>query len=86
MMLEIPLYIALFLYLFVVALYVVYYLLILYHIMHSASFTLASFLMTFLTFAASVLIVYGTYTLLLDVDWQQIALTINLDQFGRSGF
>ncbi|MFH1286244.1 MAG: hypothetical protein ABII02_00645 [Candidatus Magasanikbacteria bacterium] len=42
----------------------------LYHIVASASFTMASFFMTFFVFTLTMLTLYFTINLLVDVDWQ----------------
>ena len=81
-MLEIPLYIFLFLYFVFLAIFAAFYLIIIYHIIHSASFTLASFLMSFFIFAVTVLTLYGTITFLEGIDWQQIAVSIDFGLVG----
>lgn len=77
-MIEIPLYIFLFLYFIFLSLFVGFYLFILYHIVMTASFTLASFMMSFFVFASTVLVLYATTELLAETDWQAVAFSFDL--------
>ena len=75
-MMDIPLYILLFIYIFFLAFFTVFALINLYHIVMTASLTMTSFFMSFLIFAGSILIVYATWYFLQNIDWQQIMITI----------
>ena len=70
-MVEIPLYVVLFLFFIFLAIFAAFYIMISYHIIASASFTLASFLMSFLIFVCTFLTLYAITELLVDVDWTQ---------------
>ncbi|MBU0597019.1 hypothetical protein KJ641_01595 [Patescibacteria group bacterium] len=78
---EIPLYIILFLYFVFLSVFASFYLVIAYHIATSASFTLASFFMSFFIFAITILTLYGTMELLTGVDFQQSLFTLDLSLF-----
>jgi len=74
-MLEIPLYSFLFIYLLFLAVFVAFSIMNFYHIVMTASFTFASFVITFFIFTLTVLTLYFTAQLLMEVDWQtQITL------------
>jgi hypothetical protein len=77
-MVQVPLFVFLFIYFIFLAVFVGFYLAIVYHIVISASFTLASFFVSFFIFAATALVLYTTLTLLEGVDWRQVALTVDL--------
>jgi hypothetical protein len=79
MLITIPLYIILFLYLIFLAIFAVFSLINIYHIVMSASFTLASFVITFFVFILTVLTLFFTWYLLQDVYWQTPILIFNLD-------
>lgn len=78
-MITIPLYTLLFLYLIFLAIFAVFSLINIYHIIMSASFTLASFVMTFFIFTLTVLTLYYTWHLLLEVDWRAPIVVFNVD-------
>ena len=80
----VPLYIFLFIYGIALLIFALYYLIILYHIIHSASFTFNTFFVTFFIFASAAVVVYGTVNLLAAVDWQQAAISISTDSFDSS--
>ena len=84
-MLEIPLYIFLFAYVVFLAIFAAMYLVIIYHIAASASLTFASFVMSFFIFAATVLTLYATAQLLIEVDWRHVVATLDL-RFLKSFF
>ena len=71
MEITVPLYVFLFIYLLFLTVFVVFTVINLYHIFASASFTLASFAMSFFIFASTVMVFYVTFQLLVDVNWQQ---------------
>lgn len=81
-MFTIPLYIILFIYFGFLAVFVLFSIFNFYHIVTAGSFTMASFIFTFFIFALTVLTLYFTYQLLLDVDWKGPLLTIDLSGFG----
>jgi hypothetical protein len=69
-MLTIPLYSFLFIYILFLAIFVAFSIMNFYHVVMTASFTLASFVLTFFTFTLTVLTLYFTWYLLGGVDWQ----------------
>ncbi len=69
-MVTIPLYTLLFAYLLFLAIFTIFSIINFYHIIVTASFTFASFLITFIVFTLTVLTFYFTWQLLLSVDWQ----------------
>lgn len=69
-MLTIPLYSFLFIYFLFLAIFTAFSIMNFYHIIMTASFTFASFLVTFLIFTLTVLTLYFTAQLLVQVDWQ----------------
>ena len=69
-MVTIPLYTFLFVYLVFLAIFTVFSMINLYHIIMTASFTLASFFTTFIIFAIVVLVFYFTWLFLQGVNWQ----------------
>lgn len=77
----IPLYVFLFAYFILLALFVAYFLIILYHIIHSASLSFITFIVTFFIFASSALVLYATVNLLQGIDWQQPAIEFGVDSF-----
>ena len=79
MLVTIPLYIILFLYLIFLAIFAVFSLINIYHIVMSASFTLVSFVITFLVGVLTVLTLFFTWQLLVDVYWQTPILIFNMD-------
>ncbi len=74
-MITIPLYTLLFIYFLFLAIFAVFLLIDFYHIVMTASFTLSSFLVTFIIFALTTLTLYFTWQFLNEVDWQ-IPLTV----------
>jgi len=72
---EIPLYSILFIYLLYLVVFVIFVMINFYHIVASASFTLASFFVSFLCFALAALTIYFTVQLLMDIDWQQTIIS-----------
>ena len=74
-MVTIPLYTLLFIYFLFLAIFAVFLLINFYHIVMTASFTLSSFLVTFIIFALTALTLYFTWQFLSAVDWQ-ISLTV----------
>lgn len=81
-MISIPLYLILFAYLLFLAVFAIFSIVNVYHIVISASFTLASFFMSFLVFALTVLTLYFTAQLLIGVDWQTPVVILSADWFG----
>ena len=69
-MLTIPLYFFLFAYLIFLAIFAVFSIINFYHILATASFTLASFILSFFVFALTALTFYFTWQLTADVNWQ----------------
>ncbi|MBI5222460.1 MAG: hypothetical protein HY980_03115 [Candidatus Magasanikbacteria bacterium] len=69
-MLTIPLYFFLFAYLIFLAIFAVFSIINFYHILATASFTLASFILSFFIFALTALTFYFTWQLIIDVNWQ----------------
>lgn len=80
-MVSIPLYIILFAYFLFLASFAVFSVVNIYHIVASASFTLASFFMTFLVFALTVLTLYFTADLLMSIDWKTPVVILNAQWF-----
>jgi len=76
-MLTIPLYSFLFLYLLFLCVFVIFSIMNFYHIVMTAAFTLSSFIMTFFIFTLTVLTLYFTWQLLLNVDWQTPVTLLN---------
>lgn len=75
-MAEIPLYNLLFIYLLFLTIFSIFALINFYHIVMTASLTATSFFASFFMFIVSVLVIYITWWLLQDVNWQQILITI----------
>lgn len=69
-MLTIPLYFFLFAYLIFLAIFAAFSIVNFYHILATASFTLASFILSFFVFALTTLTLYFTWQLTIDVNWQ----------------
>lgn len=69
-MLTVPLYLFLFAYLIFLAIFAVFSIINFYHILATASFTLASFILSFFIFALTALTLYFTWQLTIDVNWQ----------------
>ena len=69
-MLTVPLYFFLFAYLIFLAIFAVFSILNFYHILETASFTLVSFVTTFFIFSLTILTLYFTQQLLIEIDWQ----------------
>jgi len=89
MTIALPLYIFLFAYLIFLAIFIAFSIINFYHIVATASFTIASFMMSFFVFAITILTLYMTYTLLMDVNWQQTFLLFDTSWFtgpGTGGF
>ncbi|MBT4153171.1 MAG: hypothetical protein HOE53_00815 [Candidatus Magasanikbacteria bacterium] len=80
-MLQIPLYLFLFLYWIFVAVFVTFMLINLYHIIASGSFTFPSFFMTFFVFASVTLIMYFTWTAITSagINFRQPVTLFNID-------
>jgi hypothetical protein len=78
-MLNIPIYIFLFLYLLFLCLFVVFSIINIYHIVMSASFTLASFIITFFMMALTIFTLYFTFELIKNADWTQTITIFNID-------
>jgi len=76
-MLTIPLYTFLFLYLVFLVVFVAFAIMNFYHIVMTASFTLASFVITFFTFTLTILTLYFTWQVVNTVDWQQSVILFN---------
>jgi len=80
-MVIIPLYTLLFVYFLFLAIFAVFLLINFYHIVMTASFTLSSFLVTFIIFALTVLTLYFTWQFLSEVDWQATLTVFNSSWF-----
>ncbi|MFH1947067.1 MAG: hypothetical protein ABIJ23_02840 [Candidatus Magasanikbacteria bacterium] len=78
-MLTIPLYTFLFLYLIFLVIFVAFAIINFYHIVMTASFTLASFIITFFTFTLTVLTLYFTWQVISTVNWQADVLLFNTE-------
>ncbi len=74
MMITLPLYILLFAYFGFLAIFVIFAFINLLHIVRTGSMTMASFVITFICFAATIFTLFATWTLLQGVDWQERAL------------
>ncbi|MBI2444573.1 MAG: hypothetical protein HYV42_05040 [Candidatus Magasanikbacteria bacterium] len=70
-MITLPLYIFLFVYLGFLLFFAVFFAINVGHFSHTGTFTLGSFLATFLLLAATAIILWSTWWLLQGVDWQQ---------------
>ena len=84
MLITIPLYVILFIYLAFLVIFLILSLLNFYHIVVTGSFAMASFIMSFFIFALTILTIYFTYQLLSTVDWQQTLLEFNTNMFQAS--
>ncbi|HQF57401.1 MAG TPA: hypothetical protein PK831_02775 [Candidatus Magasanikbacteria bacterium] len=80
-MFEISLYIFLFIYFGFLAIFFIFSILNFYHIVVTASFTLASFIVSFFVFSLATLILYATWYLLINVDWQTAVPLFNYEWF-----
>ncbi len=78
-MLTIPLYTFLFLYLIFLVIFVAFAIINFYHIVTTASFTLASFIITFFTFTLTVLTLYFTWQVINTANWQADVLLFNTE-------
>ncbi len=86
MTIAIPLYIFLFFYLIFLAVFLSFSIINFYHIIATASFTIISFVVSFFILTITILTFYLTYTLLIDVNWQQTLLLFDTAWFtGPSG-
>ena len=85
-MVTIPLYTILFLYFAFLLVFLIFSIFNFYHIVMSGSFTLTSFMFSFMTFALVVFTFYFTYQLLIDVDWKIVLLQIDLSSFTSQTF
>ena len=70
-MIAIPLYIFLFLYLLFLCVFLIFALINFYHIVMTASFTFASFIISFFVFVLTILTLYFTWQLMADIEWQR---------------
>lgn len=83
-MLTIPLYIFLFIY-FGFLLFCLFFVAVdIGNLFRTGTFTLASFFATFLFLAFVAIVIWATYTLLVDIDWQQPVLLWNNAWFGST--
>jgi hypothetical protein len=80
-MITIPLYISLFIYIIFLAIFAIFAIINVYHIIASASFTLASFFMSFLVFSLTILTLYFTANLLVGIDWKTPITVLNAQWF-----
>jgi len=80
-MISIPLYTLLFIYLLFLAVFATFTIINFYHIIASASFTFASFFVSFLTFALTILTLYFTIQLLGGVDWKVAIVSFEFGSF-----
>lgn len=70
MIFTIPLYSFLFIYLIFLAIFLAFAIMNFYHIIMTASFTFASFIISFFVFALTVLTLYFTWQIIQTTDWQ----------------
>ncbi len=82
MSLSIPLYSLLFLYILFFAIFAVFMIANIYHIVMSGTLTFASFSVTFIVLALTVLTLYATWFFLRDVDWQTSIIFFNTEWLG----
>ncbi|MDO8499865.1 MAG: hypothetical protein Q7S66_04365 [bacterium] len=73
-----PLYLFLFAYFAFLLLFLTFAFFNVGHIVHTGSMTGVSFAVTLVSMVLTVFIFYATYLLLMEVDWQTIAITIDL--------
>lgn len=78
-MLEISLYSFLFIYFGLLVVFFIFAMINFYHIITTASFTFASFVISFFLFAFTILTLYATWYLLLDVNWQTTVPLFNIE-------
>ncbi|MBI2990083.1 MAG: hypothetical protein HYY51_02760 [Candidatus Magasanikbacteria bacterium] len=76
-MIAFPLYSILFFYIFFLAFFCIFAAIDFYHILISASFTIATFTVTLFTVVIAALSVYGTMYLLQGTDWHQSITVFN---------
>ncbi|OGH71360.1 MAG: hypothetical protein A2921_02185 [Candidatus Magasanikbacteria bacterium RIFCSPLOWO2_01_FULL_43_20b] len=76
-MLTVPLYFFLFAYLIFLAIFAVFSILNFYHVLETVSFTLTSFITSFFIFSLTVLTLYFTQQLLIEIDWQTPVVLFN---------
>lgn len=76
-MLTIPLYTFLFLYFAFLVVFLTFSIVNFYHILATASFTFASFVMSFFIFAITILTWYATWQILHGTDWQTPVVLFN---------
>ena len=69
-MIQIPLYVFLFVYLLFLVVFLIFSLIHVYHIIATASLTLTSFLFCLLIFFLTIITLYATMSLLPDIDWK----------------
>lgn len=78
-MIEIPLYIFLFIYFALLIVCFIFSLVNFYHIINTASFTMSSFIISFFIFSLTILTLYSTWYLLSGTNWQNIVTLFNSD-------
>lgn len=84
MTIAVPLYTFLFLYLLFLTVFFAFIAANIYHVVLSASFTFASFLVTFFIFAGSVIVLFWTWDLIasVQIDWQEQVTIFDMNWFG----
>jgi len=76
-MLSVPLYFFLFFYFAFLVVFLAFSTINFYHIVTTASFTMASFITSFFIFTLTILTLYFTWYLLQDIDWQTLVPLFN---------
>lgn len=85
-MVNIPLYIFLFIYFFFLLTFVAFFLVNIGHLVRTGTFTLASFLVTFGFLAFTAIVSWFTWILLAGTDWQQPLTVWDSGWFGGTPF
>lgn len=76
-MVSFPLYTILFLFFLFLAIFVALILVNIYHILEAGTFSTTTFLVTFIIISVSLLIVYFTWDLVSEINWQQQVILFN---------
>lgn len=79
MLITLPVYTLLFLYLIFLTIFAIFSIVNVYHVVVTGTFTLASFFITFFVSVLTVITLYFTWHLLKDIDWQQPMTLFNSD-------
>lgn len=84
-MITIPLYIFLFTFFAVVIGCAIFFCILVYHLASGASLTLPSFIFTFFILSIMVLVIYGAWFVLQDVDWGHEVFQFFIPFYGGDG-